>query len=148
LPDSSTNSVTSRGYITFSVNLKSGLNSGAVINNTGYVYFDYNPAVVTNTVTDTIVTPLGLAPIKTKNDITVTASPNPFNEITNIEVTGITGSYNFELYDVTGRLLLSIPSNDSNHFRIARGNLAAEVYLYRLRVGNNGVGAYGKIVVQ
>jgi uncharacterized repeat protein (TIGR01451 family) len=148
LPDSATNAVTSQGYVTFSVNLVSGLNYGAIIKNTAYIYFDYNPAIVTNTIADTLATPLGIAPVKTSNDITVTLSPNPFNEMTNIAVTGITGSYDFELYDLTGRFQLSIPSNNSNHFRVARGNLAAGVYLYRLKVRNSGVEAYGKIVVQ
>jgi uncharacterized repeat protein (TIGR01451 family) len=154
LPDSITSDSASRGYIQYKVKLKSNLPLGRTISNTAYVYFDLNNAVVTNTTTDTLVpdTITILNNIKniTVTDIHVTAYPNPFNDITNIEITGLTGAaqYNFELYDVTGRLQLSIPSGTGNHFQISRGKLAAGIYTYRLAVGEEKAAAFGKLVVQ
>ena len=134
---------------------------GTTISNTAYVYFDLNSAVVTNTTTDTLVpdtiTILNSIINITAADIHVTAYPNPFNDITNIEITGLpagqagltgTDKYNFELYDVTGRLQLNIPSGTSNHFQINRGKLAAGIYTYRLTVGQDKAAAFGKLVVQ
>lgn len=50
LPDSTTSPELSQGYVTFSVELKNNLPEGTIIENTGNIYFDFNPAITTNTV--------------------------------------------------------------------------------------------------
>jgi uncharacterized repeat protein (TIGR01451 family) len=55
LPDSTTNLIESQGYVTFSIQVKPGLEDFTTIQNTARIYFDYNPAIVTNTVANTIV---------------------------------------------------------------------------------------------
>jgi fimbrial isopeptide formation D2 family protein len=50
LPDSFSNEPGSHGYITYRVKVKNNLAAGFTINNTAHIYFDYNTAVVTNTV--------------------------------------------------------------------------------------------------
>jgi hypothetical protein len=62
LPDSSTTPSGSQAWIQYTVKQKSGNKNGDVIHNTGYVYFDYNAPVVTNTTTNTIKVPLGISP--------------------------------------------------------------------------------------
>lgn len=52
LPDSTTSPVQSQGYLSFSVELKNNLPEGTVIENTADIYFDLNPAITTNTVTN------------------------------------------------------------------------------------------------
>ena len=52
LPDSASNEPASHGYVQFKVKLKAGAPSGVQVNNTAYIYFDLNPAVVTNTVSN------------------------------------------------------------------------------------------------
>jgi uncharacterized repeat protein (TIGR01451 family) len=54
LPDSTTSDSLSRGYVQFRIKTISNLQPDAVISNTASIYFDSNPAVVTNTVTDTL----------------------------------------------------------------------------------------------
>lgn len=54
LPDSTSNEPGSHGYIQYKVKPKTNLPVGTVITNTAYIYFDYNPAVITNTVQTTI----------------------------------------------------------------------------------------------
>jgi uncharacterized repeat protein (TIGR01451 family) len=54
LPDSNTNENASHGYVTYSLRQKPGLTDGTVIDNTAYIYFDFNEAVVTNTTINTI----------------------------------------------------------------------------------------------
>ncbi len=56
LPDSNTNEPASHGYVQFKVKLMAGLSLSTQISNTGHIYFDYNPPVTTNTVTNTIAT--------------------------------------------------------------------------------------------
>ena len=55
LPDSITDPNGSKGFITFSVKRKPNQAVGQTITNTAYIYFDYNTAVITNTVRDTLV---------------------------------------------------------------------------------------------
>ncbi|MES2590171.1 MAG: FG-GAP-like repeat-containing protein [Bacteroidota bacterium] len=54
LPDSNTNYLTSQGFIKFSVELKPGLSAGEQILNRAEIYFDQNPAVITNMTINTI----------------------------------------------------------------------------------------------
>jgi uncharacterized repeat protein (TIGR01451 family) len=53
LPDSTTNSIGSNGYVSFSVQPQPSVSSGS-IPNTAFIYFDYNTPVVTNTATTLI----------------------------------------------------------------------------------------------
>ena len=140
----------SRGYVQFKIKTISNFTTADVVNNTAYIYFDGNTPVATNTVTDTFTTPTGIKTYAANAGIKVTAFPNPFNDITYIDISGlgVTDKYDFELYDVTGRLQLSIPSGTGNHFRLERGKLAAGVYTYRLMTGAGEATAFGKLVVQ
>jgi uncharacterized repeat protein (TIGR01451 family) len=54
LPDSSSNEPASHGLISYRVNIKPDLMQGTAIHNTANIYFDNNPAVVTNTTLHTI----------------------------------------------------------------------------------------------
>lgn len=54
LPDSGTNYLQSMGYVSFEIQPNLDLANGTIINNTAYIFFDYNPAVATNTVVNTI----------------------------------------------------------------------------------------------
>ena len=97
--------------------------------------------------------PAGIAPVA-NNNISVSTFPNPFNDFTNVVVNGLPAGqagikepYNFQLYDVTGRLQQTIPSLNTSQFKLNRAGLADGVYFYRITVGSNQV-AYGKVVVQ
>ena len=54
LPDSTTNSEGSNGFVAFNIYPNDDLAPNTQIHNTGGIYFDYNPAVITNTTTNTI----------------------------------------------------------------------------------------------
>lgn len=56
LPDSGTNSVLSNGFITYNIRQNAGLAEGTQILNKADIYFDMNPAIVTNTYHHTIKT--------------------------------------------------------------------------------------------
>ncbi len=96
LPDSGDNFAASQGAVQFSVALNNGLVPGTQIKNTGYIYFDSNPAVVTNTVLNTIdseavttdVHPLiantvvAIYPNPTTDELTIKMPPNAYNTFT------------------------------------------------------------------
>jgi uncharacterized repeat protein (TIGR01451 family) len=145
--DSATNPGGSKRFIMFTVHKKPNLPIGTPINNTASVYFDYNTAVVTNTVSDTEALPTYIFEVSNNSNVSVKAFPNPFNDVTHIVVTGINEKFGFELYDVTGRLQQTIPSIDNNQFDVHKGQLANGVYLYRILVTGKPA-AYGKLVVE
>lgn len=60
LPDSTTNQLGSQGFIRYRIKLKPDLAPGTTISNTAKIFFDYNPAVVTNTTINTIYTCQGM----------------------------------------------------------------------------------------
>lgn len=55
LPDSSTNEPESHGCLRFSAGLQSNLKTGMQVNNTAYIYFDYESPITTNRVSNLIV---------------------------------------------------------------------------------------------
>lgn len=54
LPDSNVNELESHGYVRFTINMLPNLPLGTSIYNTANIYFDFNPAIVTNTTINTI----------------------------------------------------------------------------------------------
>lgn len=58
LPDSTTNLIESNGYVDFSINQISDNIPGTKIENTAAIFFDFNEAIITNTVFQTIETPI------------------------------------------------------------------------------------------
>ncbi len=75
LPDSFTNEPKSHGFIQYAIKPKSTLAVGEEINNTAYIYFDFNSPVVTNTTNTKIVK----TSIDDKVSIDADIYPNPNN---------------------------------------------------------------------
>ncbi len=147
LVDSATNPFGSKGFITFSVKQNQNLPIGATISNRASIYFDYNTPVATNTVTDTINYTTHIFEAGHETGISVKAFPNPFSSATNILVTGLNEKYDFELFDLTGRVLKQLPLIESNHFELQRNALTSGIYFYRILVRNKQI-AYGKLVIE
>ncbi|HLP49520.1 MAG TPA: T9SS type A sorting domain-containing protein [Chitinophagales bacterium] len=148
LVDSFTNEPGSHGFVRFTIKKKKNLTLNTLISNTAHIYFDYNTAVVTNTVTNTLTEPNGIWHIRSTEGITVKAFPNPFSEGTSIVVDGVTGRYDFELYDVTGKLNKRITSIETNQFFINRDNLSAGIYFFKVLSVDKKKSGYGKLVVE
>jgi len=55
LPDSTTDYEGSNGYVIYSLEYNEGLPENTVVNNTANIFFDFNPAIVTNTTNNIVV---------------------------------------------------------------------------------------------
>ncbi len=55
LPDSNVNEAKSHGYIRYRILAKAGLPDETIVTNTAHIFFDFNPAVVTNITLNTLV---------------------------------------------------------------------------------------------
>lgn len=148
LVDSFTNEPGSHGFVKFTIKKKANLPLNTQISNTAHIYFDYNPAVVTNTVTNRLTEPNGIWHIRATDNVKVKAIPNPFSDGTNIIVEGVNSRFDFELYDVTGKLQNRIPAIETNQFYVTRDNLSAGIYLFKITTTDKKKTGYGKLVIE
>lgn len=135
----------SQGWVAFEIKPKQNLTPGTQLHNTAAIYFDYNEPVITNTTLHTIAEPASV--IDFTDNRTITIAPNPFNEKTRFTVDGIAYGYNFELYNISGKLEQRITSIQNSTFELERNGLSAGMYFYKI-IPKNGVEMQGKIVVQ
>ncbi|MCC7030922.1 MAG: T9SS type A sorting domain-containing protein, partial [Chitinophagaceae bacterium] len=83
LPDSNTNEPASHGHIVYQIRQKNANTVGDVIKNKAYIYFDFNPAIVTNETVNTLVMPEGVKDLNADNQIVI--YPNPASDVVYIE---------------------------------------------------------------
>ncbi len=143
LPDSVNDEPNSHGYVQYKVKIKDNATVGTFINNTAFIYFDFNAPVVTNTTTNTLALPNG---ITTVNNSTATMQlyPNPANEVVMINLSDNLTGGSLTLSDVTGRSLNTI-NITSTHNQLNTGALASGVYLVTAIKG--GVRVVQRLVV-
>ena len=143
LPDSTADEPHSHGYVRYKVKPKHGLSYGNTISNTANIYFDLNPAVVTNTVTTTLAKDIdGIA--QTKNavgELAVNIYPNPANNLLNI-VADAKGTYIIRLLDVNGGEVKSLNGNGTTTLDISTLSKG----MYFVEVHSNGMVARKKVV--
>lgn len=103
LPDSTANEPGSHGHITYRIKPKAGFGVGDIISNQAGIYFDFNPAIMTNIATTEIIATAGL------NDNAHAIArlyPNPVKDQLRVEVAQ--GELQLvTIHDVNGRLCLS-----------------------------------------
>ncbi len=133
LPDSTSNEPESHGWVNFVIAPYPGFAIGNHIDNTGFIYFDFNDAVVTNTVTTNVIIPLG-APAK-HTEASFSIQPNPAREYIRILYSGGEAFKKAEMMNLAGQIVSS--ANVANGSVISTGDLASGVYMLRLS-GKNG----------
>lgn len=128
LVDSATNPPLSQGWIQYKVKTKPNLPINTVVRNTAYIYFDLNPAVVTNTASST-VTITGVNTIADENSIRLYPNPNGGSFV--LETTNATGS-DYQVYDMVGSLIAQ-GAITTDHQQISMTDVAAGVYTLQVR---------------
>ncbi len=130
LPDSTHDEPKSHGQVQYSINLKPGVPAGTTIHNTGYIYFDENPAVVTNTTSSITSTPSAVAQVATGKELRI--YPNPASDELNVE----NFSGDLVIMDIRGSVIATQHAiHDKTVIDISR--LPAGVYM--LKATNNEV---------
>jgi uncharacterized repeat protein (TIGR01451 family) len=125
LPDSASDPFGSIGSLWFDIEM-ANLEEGDLIENTAYIFFDQNEAIVTNTSLHTIAGVLSLGAADTGN---LKIYPNPANDFLVIDEVLPVGSV-LELYEINGRLILQ---NSSNSGMINLSNVEEGMYFLRLQ---------------
>ncbi|MBV6440356.1 MAG: hypothetical protein EPGJADBJ_02022 [Saprospiraceae bacterium] len=106
LPPAAVDEPGSHGFVQFAVRLKDGAGLGDSIANTAHIYFDFNPAIVTNTALTVISETSGTSTSVIENSLSIT--PNPATGRVYIRAVGevdVRGT--ICLYASNGQLVLS-----------------------------------------
>jgi hypothetical protein len=85
LPDNTTNDSLSNGYVVFEIEPFSFVSNNAIVKNRAYIYFDFNPPIITNTVRNRLVNVIPECTISgisnNAKEKEVLIYPNPANDI-------------------------------------------------------------------
>jgi hypothetical protein len=112
----------SQGYFTYTINEMVNLPLNSEIKNTAYIFFDFNPAIVTNT-TLNINGYVGLNVSTNNYNNKIKIYPNPSNGIFKIdEIDG-----KISISSVTGKLIISRQFNNKDEIDIS--NLDSGIYI-------------------
>lgn len=136
LLDSTTNEPESHGFVKYRIKAKKDLPDNTVIENTAHIYFDYNPAVVTNTtmntMTYTILKNEESTAIEVPYNATVKLYPNPIRDYSVLEFDNAGNDlFQLTISDVTGKVINTMQTS-GNSFIVGKG-LDKGVYLYSLK---------------
>jgi len=130
LPDSTTNEFESHGFIRYSISPKPDLPDYTEVNNTAYIFFDSNPAIITNTVLNTFISNIPVTvPYSEKQTINVTVYPNPTTGSIMINLPD--GSEKIEIYDGNQKMQRSfVPAKNS--VEISTNGMSAGMYYVKV----------------
>ena len=132
LPDSSTNASSSQGYVQYKVKLKNNLSVGAVINNTASVRFNFNPPVITNTTSDTVIINTDIPSIGVQQ-FKITIYPNPATNQLNIKIDEALLGAQLNIYNLTGALIKTTQLQTINN-KQETGNFPTGVYIAEVKL--------------
>jgi len=122
LADSTTNEEESHGHLVYSISENASVlgQAGIEIENTAYIFFDWNDPIVTNTTYN--VNQL-ISGVEESNKTAFKIFPNPASSELNLLGEG---AFSYQISDMSGRILLQGEVNKSDKIRIA--DLNAGVY--------------------
>lgn len=133
LPDSFSNEPASHGYVQYRVMLEGNLPIGTEINNTAFIYFDFNEPIVTNTTTNTVVTNTAILNIE-NSTTNFRLYPNPADGEVTIGVIETLLGNNLIISDITGREILVLKIQFTN---TKLETTLLKSGLYFVRIGSN-----------
>lgn len=119
----------SQGYVVYTISENAGLPVGSTIENTAYIYFDFNPPIVTNTTYNINELPLGLNEATTE---AIQLYPNPASDkirFSGAEVNEIA------IYDLAGKLVLETANIAGNEVSVQA--IQTGMYQVVLRTANS-----------
>jgi hypothetical protein len=140
LPDSTSNEPASHGHVAFKIKPKSDIVVGDVVQGTASIYFDFNPAIITNTVNTEFVDDTESL-ISTAFVVSPISCSGANDAVIQVEANGGTEPYLYELRDGNSVVLISEQANNT-FVDIGPGN-----YITRV-VDNDGEESFFDITIQ
>lgn len=148
LPDSNVNMEGSQGFVKFSIDLKEDLPIGTSIYNTAEIYFDLNPAVITNTTVNTLfLDESGIREFSKADQILI--YPNPFSESTTIVFEEDLKDYAVRIVDLLGNEVYRNDQLNGQQLTLNGDQFNAGIYILMLvEKDKNQVKSTAKLVVK
>ena len=141
LPDSGTNQLASRGFIKYTINQLPNLVPGTEIENTADIYFDFNPAIITNTTLNTIDFPTAVESFNETIE-NVLVYPNPVKNNLTIKLNlNEQAHVNVFITDILGNKVAQINNKEldsgANTLKWNSKNLSNGIYLLNIETNNS-----------
>ena len=147
LPDSASDLVGSQGYVRFAIDHLSNLPEATELTNTASIYFDLNPAIITNTVLNTLTYGTVGVNEQMTMDGEVSVYPNPIGQEASLLLgAGFNGRVELTLSDGMGRLVRDWAATGGTRTSFDRQGLSAGIYL--LRASANGMSRTLRLVIE
>ncbi len=127
LPDSTSDEPNSHGFITYKIKPKSDVVIGDIFNNNADIFFDFNPAIVTNTVSTEIVRTLSVSDTGLN---TISIFPNPANS--NLTIDSRIELKSISVLDINGRRLNNVQPSTSQ-YRLNINYLSNGIYFLEIQ---------------
>lgn len=109
LPVSVANTNIGKGYVMFKIKPKPGFAVGDVIPNTASIYFDFNPAIVTNTFTTEFTALLNVGELENSDFVFY---PNPTSDFVTVTLkNGSNTITSILVYDVLGKQIINVKAS-------------------------------------
>jgi uncharacterized repeat protein (TIGR01451 family) len=112
LPDSTSDLAGSNGYVRYSISQKQDLPDLTEIQNTAYIYFDFNPAIITNQTLNTVSIIEGIG--ESLNAESLSIFPVPADKILTLTIPSVVDHAVLQIFDLEGRIIYKQMVNGGN----------------------------------
>jgi uncharacterized repeat protein (TIGR01451 family) len=135
LPVSIANTNIGKGYITFKVKPKAGYAVGDSITNSASIYFDFNPAIVTNMFSTQFVAALAVNEFENGDFVFY---PNPTSGIVTVSLKNTENSIaSIAVYDILGKTIMTKNANDVTTQTIDLSGVQTGMYFIEVTTNTN-----------
>lgn len=133
LPDSTTDLEGSQGFVRYEIKPNPSFSLWQTVENTAYIYFDFNAPIITNTVVTEYVEPLSAGAVKVYAHI----YPNPVSDELIVKWNSEFKPNRLEVFDLTGRKVLEENIQSTELVTLQVEGLVNGVYILQLSDGIN-----------
>lgn len=129
LPDSATNDMESQGFLDYEVYPKTTMSFGERIQTKAFIFFDKNPAIVTNITDNILIDPTSLSNLGEKKEA-IRAFPNPVSNELHLTFAK-PGASKIQVTSLLGHEILLMESNN-DHVVLSTEQWTSGVYLVHI----------------
>jgi hypothetical protein len=126
----------SKGYVQYTLKLNANLPLGTQIKNTAFIYFDANPAIITNTTKNTLKSATGSAAVLDKNQSRFDFDATKLDE--RVVITSAVRMDAIRIYDLNGRLIVD-KAPKSTKVEINTDLISNQIYIIQVDMGETTV---------
>jgi uncharacterized repeat protein (TIGR01451 family) len=142
LADSLSDPIGSQGFVQYRIKPNSELSVGTELENTAHIFFDYNPAIVTNTTVNTYINILS----NSKVSPTFRLFPNPNAGVFTVDGLDSKDNYSIVVSDISGKIIKTEVVTNKNQKQIELIEQANGIYF--LSISNNTFRSNCKLILQ